>query len=229
MTVVYEIAIRAIGEDAQSVAPWFKAGPAKLWCKLPQLNEFHVYFPAQEGATDPYVDDGAGPLALALLGFADERSLRAAVNDAAFSRGLQGMPPDGSVTAEAMLRKFYSGDGEIGEQVLDASFSYVVRYHRPAKDERAFVAHYVADHPALLAKLPNIRSVLCYFPLPWRHPNGLASPDYMLGNEVVFDSIEHFNVAMASPIRHELRAHYRSFPRFSGRNTHYPMLRTRLV
>jgi uncharacterized protein (TIGR02118 family) len=128
-----------------------------------------------------------------------------------------------------MIRKFYSAEGETGEQALQAPFSYVVRYHRPAEDERAFIVHYLADHPPLLAKLPNIRSVLCYLPIGWQDPNALASADYMLGNEVVFDSVEHFNAAMNSPVRHELRAHFRKFPSFSGRNTHYPMMRTRLL
>ena len=51
----------------------------------------------------------------------------------------------------------------------------------------------------------------------------------MLGNEVMFDDGAAFNRAMASPVRHELRAHYRAFPPFSGANTHYPMLRRRIV
>jgi len=51
----------------------------------------------------------------------------------------------------------------------------------------------------------------------------------MLGNEVVFDTIEAFNVAMASEQRRELRADFARFPRFTGSNTHYPMSRTRLV
>jgi hypothetical protein len=51
----------------------------------------------------------------------------------------------------------------------------------------------------------------------------------MIGNEVVFDDVGVFNAAMASPVREELRSHYRAFPRFTGANTHYPMIRRRLV
>jgi hypothetical protein len=50
----------------------------------------------------------------------------------------------------------------------------------------------------------------------------------MVGNEVVFDSPEAFNTAMASPVRHELRAHFKSFPKFTGKNTHFPMMRRQL-
>ena len=44
----------------------------------------------------------------------------------------------------------------------------------------------------------------------------------MLGNEVVFDSVQDFNVAMQSPLRHEMRAHFHTFPKFSGAVTHFP-------
>ena len=104
----------------------------------------------------------------------------------------------------------------------------MVRYHRPAENEAEFVSHYLADHPPLLAKFPGIRSVLCYLPLD-ALASTLPTVIYMLGNEVVFDTPEAFNAAMASPVRHELRAHFRRFPKFTGRNTHYPMMRRQLA
>ena len=104
----------------------------------------------------------------------------------------------------------------------------MVRYHRPADDEAEFVSHYLADHPPLLAKLPEIRSVLCYLPLDALATPALPTANIMIGNEVAFDSPEAFNAAMASPVRAELRAHFRTFPKFTGRNTHYPMMRRRL-
>ena len=69
---------------------------------------------------------------------------------------------------------------------------------------------------------------MCYFPRP-----DLASPewppvDYLVGNEVVFDSVDDFNEAMKSPVRLELRAHFKEFPPFSGSNTHFLMQRRRL-
>jgi uncharacterized protein (TIGR02118 family) len=227
MTVVYEIAVRGAGE-AEAVRRSFEARPAKLWRKLPQLQRCDAYFPSTPDANDPYVDDGAGPQVICMLSFGEAEALCSALVTDDFRRGLSGLPPDASITADAMLQKFYSTEGETDAQVLDAPFSYVVRYHRPAEDERAFVAHYLADHPALLSRLPNIRAVLCYLPIDWQDPNALTSADYMLGNEVAFDSIEHFNAAMQSPVRQEMRAHYRKFPPFSGRNTHYPMMRMRL-
>ena len=70
--------------------------------------------------------------------------------------------------------------------------------------------------------------MLCYLPLYAPAAPALPTADIMIGNEVAFDSPEVFNAAMASPVRAELRAHFRTFPKFSGRNTHYPMMRRRL-
>jgi hypothetical protein len=233
MTIIYEIAVRANAERTDEVRRWFDAGLARAWRELPRLAGFDAYFPVPGGAKDPYVDDGAGPGVLCMLSFPDADALRAATGSAAFSRSLAALPPEAAITAEPMQRKFYGVDGEARDATLQAAFSYVVRYHRPAEDERAFIENYVATHPTLLATLPKIRSVLCYFPvareLSWQDPNGLASPDYMLGNEVAVDTIADVNAAMATPIRHELRKHFREFPAFSGRNTHHPMDRTRLL
>jgi hypothetical protein len=229
MTIVYEITVRAEVGRTDAIRRWFEGGPAKIWRELPQLRSFDAYFPSSGHPEDPYVHDGPGPRVLCMLTFADERALRSAISTAAFLRGLAESPPGAAVTADAMARKFYSTEGAAGVADLEAPFSYVVRYHRPAEDERAFVENYIAGHPSLLLRLPHVRTVLCDFPIAWQDPNALPSANYMLGNEVAFDSVDHFNLAMASEVRHELRRHYRELPPFSGRNTHYPMHRTRLV
>jgi len=146
----------------------------------------------------------------------------------ALARSLGGLPHGVVVTGTPFERRLYPIGGEVVPGPLTAPFSYVVRYHRPADDEAAFVSHYLADHPPLLAKLPEIRSVLCYLPLDTLAAPALPTANVMIGNEVAFDSPEAFNAAMASPVRAELRAHFRTFPRFTGRNTHYPMMRRRL-
>jgi hypothetical protein len=55
----------------------------------------------------------------------------------------------------------------------------------------------------------------------------VTDANYLIGNEVVFDNIADLNVSMQSPVREELRKHYREFPAFSGAVTHFPMQRTR--
>ena len=46
-----------------------------------------------------------------------------------------------------------------------------------------------------------------------------------IGNEVVFDSLDALNAALASDVRHRLREDYKSFPVKPGPNTHYAMQR----
>ena len=60
----------------------------------------------------------------------------------------------------------------------------MVRYHHPAENVAEFISHYIADHPPILGKLPQIRSVLCYLPVDVGLSDILAPADYMIGNEV---------------------------------------------
>jgi len=226
--VVFEFACFGALVQRSAALDWH-ARATRAWAALPGLAAHDIYTAVDEGAKDPLVDDGPGPLLIAILGFADASDLLQAIGSAAFLPSLAELPPGTHATGEAMECRSYPVDGEEKPSPLRAPFSYVVRYHRPAEDETAFIANYIATHPPNLARLPGIRNVMCYFPLRTPNPAGLPHADYMLGNEVVFDSVEDFNRAMASPVRHELRAHYHAFPPFSGRNTHYPMMRTRIL
>jgi len=193
---------------------------------LPELVSLDLYTPARDNTADPYVQDGTAPAHLAVLAFASLEALDGAARHARFSAGLASIG-SAVLSCTAMRRTDHAVAGADAPAALAAPFSYVVRYHRPAEDETEFVRHYVETHPLLLARLPGIRNVMCYLPLGWRHAGGASAADYMLGNEVVFDDIAAFNAAMASPVRHELRAHFRQFPAFSGRNTHFAMHRRR--
>jgi uncharacterized protein (TIGR02118 family) len=163
-----------------------------------------------------------------MAAFRTRDALKVAIESAPFASGLAGGPAGLAFTGSSFERRFYPVGEETEPGPLRAHFSYVVRYHRPAQDEAAFITNYVATHPPTLARLPGIRSVMCYFPQPIV-AQGLASADYMIGNEVAFDSVEDFNAAMQSPVRQELRRHFHEFPPFTGRNTHFPMWRTRVV
>ncbi len=225
MDWTYEIALRGPAAAAQALGDWFSSGARETLAALPGLASFDVYTPAEGSARDPYNQDGGGPLMLVMLGFASRDRLAAALGKLM----LGPPPPTVAARGAAFERRFYPVAGEI--KPLSAPFSYVVRYHRPAEDEAAFVANYLATHPQTQGDLPGIRSIMCYLPLDdlRAKANGLAVADYMIGNEVVFDDIDSFNAAMASPVREELRAHFRAFPRFSGAVTHDPMTRRRLT
>jgi hypothetical protein len=216
----------------QNAAPaaqsWFD-GVVSAWSKLPELSALDLYVPTAGDAHDPFNKDGPGPLLLVMLAFPSRAALTGALADPALQRAIAEIPGGLSVTGTAFERRFYPVDGETTPSALAATFSYVVRYHRPAEDEKTFVDNYIATHPETLGKLPGIRSVMCYFPLADMTVVGAIPADYMIGNEVVFDSIDDFNVAMQSPVRQELRQHFREFPRFTGLNTHFPMQRTRFA
>jgi hypothetical protein len=228
MAIVFELACFGPADAGPAAREWHAAAAA-AWPELPGLVSYDLYVGVAEGAKDPLVDDGPGPLLIAMLAFADEGALGKAIVSAAFGPSLARLPDGLRATGEAMECRHYPVAGAVAPPALLAPFSYVVRYHRPAEDEAAFVANYVATHPPTLARLPAIRNVMCYFPLDVPNPPGLAKANYMLGNEVVFDDVAAFNRAMASPVRQELRAHFRAFPPFSGTNTHYPMLRRRVA
>ncbi len=226
---VLEIAAVGPSDRARSVETWVSNDVARAIADAPGLSHADAYRLADAEARDPFVDDGAGPLALIIACFRDEVDLGRILAAQWCDRLIAAAPVGVVVTATAMRRARYPlADGTMGS-IGDAPFSYVVRYHRPADDEARFVAEYAATHPPLIARLERVRAIACYFPIGGTRARNIAPADYMIGNEAVFDSLEDFNAAMASPARRELRAHYHSLPPFSGRVTHYPMLRRRIL
>ena len=218
----------AAAADPAAVRSWFEGGPRRVLEGLNGVSTIDVYQGTADGY-DPFNQDGPGPLLLAVVGFSTPDALRAATADPRFAASLRAAPLDVEAHVTTFERRFYPIEGETTEATAwDAPVSYVVRYHRPAQDEAAFIENYVATHPPTLARLPGIRAVMCYFPRPDLNGSDLPRIDYIIGNEVSFDSVEHFNAAMESPVRLELRAHFHDFPPFSGANTHYLMRRHRL-
>lgn len=225
---VYEISCTGGADREGAVQAWADRDASPLWAALPGLTAVDVYQPLRGGTHDPFNADGPGPLLMAMLQFPARKKLEAGLADPRFKQSLGNVPAGVTITGTSFERRFYAVASEPNPGPLRAPFSYVVRYHHPAENVEEFVAHYIADHPPILGKLPEIRSVLCYLPFESGASNVLPPADYMVGNEVVFDTPEAFNAAMASPVRLELRAHFKSFPKFSGKNTHYPMTRRQL-
>jgi uncharacterized protein (TIGR02118 family) len=227
MDWVYELVCTGAADSADDVRPWSDAA-ARAWSAVPGLSALDLYRPISAGAHDPFNNDGPGPRFIAMLAFASRESLSEAIQSPAFALSLGGRPLGLSLTGSGFERRFYPVADEMAAGPLTAPFSYVVRYYKPAQDEAAFIRNYVKTHPATLAKLPGIRSVMCYFPVA-DVANDTAGADYIIGNEVAFDDVAAFNAAMQSPVRQELRRHFHEFPPYSGRNTHFPMDRTRVV
>lgn len=227
MTIVCEIAFVPAHPASDAATHQAASGLSRPWARLPGLLTLDLYRSAMSGICDPYVSDGLAPRQLLMLAFASREALDRATRDPALTAGLRTIGT--VVSCTAMRRSDHPVAGETAPAPLAAPFSYVVRYHRPAADEASFIRHYIETHPPLLAHLPDIRNIMCYVPIAWQEPDGLPSADYLIGNEVTFEHHEAFNTAMASPVRQELRAHFHTFPAYSGRNTHFAMHRTRLV
>src|SRR3954471_7448209 len=222
---VFELACTGTAERAAEARAWADAA-ARVWGRLPGLTAFDLYRPSVGSAHDPVNYDGPGPLFIAMLAFSARETLECAIARPAFAESLGDCPDGLAFTGSTFERHFYPVAGASKPAPLTAPFSYVVRYHKPAEDEAAFIRNYVETHPPTLATLPGIRAVMCYFPLPVQAA-ALAPAGYMIGNEVVFDDVAPFNAAMQSPVRQELRRHFREFPPFRGRYTHFAMDRTR--
>ena len=230
MTISHFLTFSGADSDAANVGDWFAGAPAAALMALPGVETLDLYAP--EPSDDPYLNDGAGPVLTVQTGFestdALEAGLEAAEARIAFG-DFAGTPAAGcKIAHDAMELKFFPVAGESAPSPLTATLSYVVRYHRPADDEAHFADYYCTHHPPVLGKFPRIRNVMCYLPIVWRDPTQMAQADYLLGNEVVFDSVDDLNEALKSEVRHELRADYKTFPRH-GLNTHYAMRRRRLL
>ncbi|MEJ2433651.1 MAG: hypothetical protein P8Y53_11000 [Pseudolabrys sp.] len=208
MSWTYEIALRGELETARALHEWLSAGARQALTRLPELVSLDLYTPAEGPAHDPHNRDAGGPLMMLMFDFASRDVLAKAVEAGDIVQACSTLPTGIAATGAAFERRFYPAGDAQEPAPLQASFSYVVRYHRPADDEAAFIANYIATHPATQARLPGIRAIMCYLPLhdiAVQPEHGLTAPDYLIGNEVVFDDIDAFNLAMASPVRQELR------------------------
>lgn len=229
MTIAWFLMARTDPADGGAARDWAMAQLVPALKALPALGALDYFTP--EESEDPYLDDGPGPAFMVQADFASVDALQTALSDHAVAgllRDAEGRPKDIAFGHEALETQAFTVAGQSEPQPRTAPVSYVVRYHRPAENEAAFVAHYVDHHPAILGEFPGIRNVFCYLPVDWADPIGLPREDLMLGNEVVFDSVDALNAAMASDVRHRLRDDYKTFPAFTGRNTHHAMTRQRL-
>ena len=134
--------------------------------------------------------------------------------------------PEGySATHQVFEQIKYPCFGALYPQKRDAKISYVVRYSRPILDEKKFVEFYLTHHPQILAHMPAIKNILCYVPLDWDDCLNFPNSDYIVGNEVVFDSLEHLNLALKSNARKRAREDMMANPIRSGPVTHFTFKR----
>ena len=92
-----------------------------------------------------------------------------------------------------------------------------------AEDLAVWLAHYIADHPPIMARFPKIRQIEIYTCMDWCGSLPWPRVRHMQRNKVVFDNAQALTAALNSPVRHEMRAAFAGYPKFIGRVTHFPM------
>jgi hypothetical protein len=196
-------------------------------CATPML--FRALVHTSASTSDPYVKDEA-PLPLVLqLYFPKLPDLEAAVSRAGHLGGLTA--PDefpalsrADIVQQAMLvRPFAVPDPTRQNMPAEPYCTYLVSYEGEAEDLNAWHSHYLENHTVLMATFPGIRELEVYTRLDWVSGLPWARVNFMQRNKVAFDSPDALTRALNSSVRHEMRADFDAFPRFTGRNKHYAM------
>ena len=232
MGLAHFLTFRGPAEASGELVAWFRDARVPDLADLACVDYVDLYTPSSGDHTDPFVDDRDGPILMVQTGHADLLDVQKFLVSPAFAAasvlgaaGISGL----CLTHDVMTQEFFAVGDDEAPRPMEAPLSFVVRYHEPCEDSAVFTGHYRQGHATALAQLPAIRNVLVYARTEWDDPSSVERAEYLLGNEVVFDSLDHLNAALNSPLRHELREHYKSFPGWSGHNTHYAMDRVRIV
>ncbi len=120
---VYEVACSGERSLEEAVRTWSDAAAMPAWTALPGLSAVDAYVMATGGAHDPFVDDGAGPLLLAMLQFGTAEQMSQAIDGAALARGLEGLPKGVAITGTPFERRLYPIGAEATPGPLTAPFS----------------------------------------------------------------------------------------------------------
>jgi hypothetical protein len=185
-------------------------------------------------ASDPYVKDEAPPSLVLQLYFPEVRELEASLSRAghlvAFtSRDEFPALSAADVTQQAMLVRRFAVPDPVRQNAPGKPYcTYLVSYEGEAEDLNAWHGHYLENHTRHMAMFPEIRELEVYTRIDWVSALPWSRVHFMQRNKVAFDSAEALTHALNSPVRHEMRADFRTFPTFNGLNNHYAMA-TRIV
>lgn len=191
------------------------------------LRHFVIHVPAESDNCDPLSksDASARPRCVLQCYFDDlellEQALqpKGAIHDISNESSSTGL----TFTQQAMaVRRFATLDpGAIGNRAERCT--YLVSYEGEAQDFNAWLSHYLAHHPPLMAQLPGIRELEIYTRLDYRSGLGIGRATAMQRNKVVFDDPASLAAALASPIRASMKQDFNGFPPYSGATLHFPM------
>jgi uncharacterized protein (TIGR02118 family) len=193
---------------------------------FPGIKRAVVHMPVEGGAHDPYLHAEASPRCTLQLYFDSIDALEHVLREGGNAHSLVNLTglKECDLTQQVMaVRRFPVPDP--GSQLSDEpSCTYLVSYEGPAEDLNGWLGHYIDSHPPIMARFPGIREIEIYTRMDYRGALPVARSNAMQRNKVVFDSPDALNAALASPVRHEMRADFKNFPPFSGANLHFPMI-----
>lgn len=193
----------------------------------PKLGKALLHTPA--GASDPYVKDGPPPSLVLQLYFAELPELEATLSRAGHLATLTSREEfpalaQADIAEQAMLvRPFSVPKPAFKAAPGEPRCSYLVSYEGEAENLNAWHAHYLERHTRHMAMFPGIRELEVYTRLDWVSLLPFTRLNFMQRNKVVFDSAAALHGALNSPVRHEMRADFKTFPPFTGPNNHYAM------
>jgi len=210
-------------------ATWPQAAPEPDWLAgvitaTPGLEQGLIFTPST--TSDPYLDDGPPPRLALQLYFLDIAALEAAVGADGPLRALEGLSSDGATQQAMLVRRYPVPDPAFRTPLGERPCTYLVAYEGIAEDLPAWLAHYIADHPPIMAQFPGIRQIEIYTRIDWCGGLGFPRAAHMQRNKVVFDSQAALTAALNSPVRHAMRESFARFPPFTGPVTHFPMATT---
>lgn len=194
---------------------------------LPRLAQGLVFTPTETKTEHYFPDDPPSPALALQLNFGAIEDLEAVLrrDGALQALGAPDALPSlagARVTQQAMARRRFPVDAPRVATGLPCS--YLVHYPGAAEDLNAWLGHYIDHHPGIMRKFPGIRAIEIYTRLEWVGFMPWERVDYMQRNKLVFDDPAALTAALFSPVIAEMRADFAQFPKFTGGNTHYPML-----
>jgi hypothetical protein len=195
---------------------------------VPKLAKALIH--TSSNASDPYVKDDGPPDLVLQLYFATLPDLEAATAQPPLQVLGDVVALAGAEIAQQIMavRSFAVPEPEFGNPAGTPYCTYLVSYEGEAQDLNAWLHHYLEHHTGHMTRFPGLRELEVYTRvdavslLPWPRLNAMQR------NKVAFDSPDALTQALHSPVRHEMRADFHTFPSFTGPNHHYAMA-TRVV
>ncbi len=174
-----------------------------------------AFTPVATSADQPFAADGRGPALALQLDFAGEADLDAAacgtgpLAELVSGDALPGLAKARADAQRMIGRRFPTPDPKFRVSAGAAPCTFLVDYPGRAADLEAWLDHYDAHHPAIMARFPGVREVATFRPaIGARNDLPCAPANSMQRNKVAFDSVAALEAALASPVMAEMRADF---------------------